>query len=59
MLMIRKLLMIGAIVYFLLAKKTGDELYVFLAAYLSVLTLAVWCRKKEPSRPAKKNEDEA
>jgi len=57
--MIKKLLMIGAIVYFLLAKKTGDELYVFLAAYLSVLTLAVWCRKKEPPRPAKKNEDEA
>ena len=57
--MIRKLLIVGAIVYFLLAKNTGDELYVFLAAYLSVLTLAVCCRKKETPPPAKKSEEDS
>lgn len=55
--MIKNLLFLGTIIYFLLARNTGDELYVFLSAYLAVLTLAVWCRKKEIPPPAKKSEE--
>ena len=56
--MIKRLLILGTIVYFLLARKTGDELYVFLSTYLAVLTLAVWCRRKETTPPPSKKSDE-
>jgi len=55
--MIRRLLILGTIVYFLLARNTGDQLYVFLSTYLAVLTLAVWCRKKETPPPAEKSKE--
>jgi len=57
--MINKLLFLGTIVYFLLARNTGDELYVFLSAYLAVLTLAGWSRKRESPRPAKKSKEKS
>lgn len=57
MLMIRKLLILGTIIYFLLARNTGDQLYVFLSTYLAVLTLAVWFRKKETPPPVKKSKE--
>ena len=59
MLMMKKLLILGTVVYFLLARKTGDELYVFLSTYLAVLSLAVWCRKKETPPRAKKSKEKS
>lgn len=57
--MIQKLLFVAAVIYGLLARNTGDNLYFFLAIYLSVLTPAVWCYKRSCRKAAKKNEKSA
>ncbi len=57
--MMRKLLILGTIIYFLLARNTGDQLYVFLSTYLGMLTLAVWCRGKKSPPPPKKEKEKS
>jgi L-asparagine transporter-like permease len=52
-----KLLFLGAVIFSFLASKTEDLLFVFLAVYLSTLTISVFFFKREQKQHAKREEE--